>query len=422
MTVSRLFLICFILFVFILIFTSVLLSVIRRMWNRSRYEKLDRLKEMLKPAVMESVSAGTIDAFVQDTKIPVGSLKWEALEQILLDACERQETKTEVLKLFKAFGYVDFYQKQLSSVRGSSIKLSTAADKLGKIGDPSAIPFLGQLLQHKKSEVATVAFRALCRIGSADALNCVLNAIPALLKEGKVTAKAVQTSLLLFGPWAGEPLLRYAGHQDDPEVLSVMIETLIAFPVSAEMFQFALSRLSHPDAEVRAKALKILARNDIGDRSFPYDPRIFQTLITDPVWYVRLQAARTIGTLKCDQYVEMLKRLVLDEQWQVRDAATASLINTGEASIDAFLELLETEDQFAKESISEAVQRTGYKTRLMEWLGGVDLKQKFKALRMITMMHHAGFSTPMREAVEAGYIREDAGEELSEVLQTGGIA
>ena len=419
MTISQLFLISFIIFIFFLILTSIMASICRRVWNKRRYEKLDLLRELLRPALRDSIATGSIDAFTRDTKIPAGSLKWEALEQILLEMCEGAEQKTEALKLFQAFGYVQYYQKQLSG-RSSSIRFSATADKLGKIGDPSAIPFLVQLLQHKESEVVTVAFRSLCRIGSTEALSGVLTALPALLKGGKVTAKAIQTSLLLFGPWAGEPFLKYAAHKDDPEVLSVMIETLIAYPISPEMFQFALSRLSHPNAEVRAKALKLLARHDMRQASFPYNPQIFQPLLKDPVWYVRLQLARTIETLRCDQYIEMLKKLVLDRQWQVRDAATASLINTGEESIDAFLELLETEDRFAKEGISEAVQRTGYKTRLIEWLGGVDLQQKFKALRMMTMMDRAGFPTPMREAIEAGCIGPELSKELAEVPQTGG--
>jgi len=72
-----------------------------------------------------------------------------------------------------AFGYTTYYHDQLSS-HGSSIKLSSAADKLGRIGDPSAIEGIANLLNHKKSEVSTVAFRALCRIGTDNALHLVL--------------------------------------------------------------------------------------------------------------------------------------------------------------------------------------------------------------------------------------------------------
>jgi hypothetical protein len=83
-------------------------SICRRLWNKRRYEKLDRLRELLRPALRDSIATGSIDAFTRDTKIPAGSLKWEALEQILLEMCEGAEQKTEALKLFQAFGYVQY--------------------------------------------------------------------------------------------------------------------------------------------------------------------------------------------------------------------------------------------------------------------------------------------------------------------------
>lgn len=419
MNVSRPFLIWFIIFIFCLIFTAVLLSVSRRLWNKRRYEKLDRLREILGPTIKECITTGSIDEFVRNTKIPAGSLEWDALEQVLLEMSEQEENKTAALQLFKAYGHDQYYQKQLSGA-SSSIKLSAAADKLGRIGDSSAIPLLAELLQHKEAEVVTVAFRALCRIGSSEALNSVLNPLPVILKDRKVAVKAIQTSLLLFKPWVAETLLQYAGQTEDPEVLAVMIETLIAFPVSSEILQFALSKLSHTDPEVRAKALRMMGREEIKLIGHPYDPQVLQPLLNDSVWFVRLQAARTIEISRCDGCVEMLKKLVLDEQWQVRDAATTSLINMGDDSVDVFLDLLETTDRFAKESIAEAIERTVYRSRLIEWLGSFDHGMKIKALRILTLMDQIGFSIPMQEAMEAGYIKPDICEELTPVLQTGG--
>ena len=118
----------------------------------------------------------------------------------------------------------------------------------------------------------------------------------------------------------------------------------------------------------------------------------------------------------------MLKKLALDERWQVRDAATFALVETGEASVDAFLELLETPDRYAKEGISEEIQRTGYILDLIEYLGGPDLDRKAKTVRILTSMHQVGFSTPLREALEAGENRPEINVELMQILQTGGVA
>jgi HEAT repeat protein len=314
------------------------------------------------------------------------------------------------------FGYTHYYQSQLS-LRNSSIALCTAADKLGRIGDISAVDPLCYLLNHKNSEVVTVVFRAVCRIGTNNALQHVLIMLPTLLKDGRVTVKVIQTSLLLFGSWAGDMLLQYARTNDIPEVRAVILETLVTFPLRQEITEFALAMLSHPDPEVRGKALKVIARGGLKD--FSYDSKVFLKLLDDPVWFVRLQAAKTIGKVKCENFIDMLKKLALDERWQVRDAATLALVELGDESLDAFLELLETPDRYAKESISEEIQRTGFVLNLIEYLGGFNLEKKAKAERILSSMHSVGFSTPLRELLETGKSHPDITAGLKKILFVG---
>jgi len=412
----RLIIVGLILLILCLILASVLASIVRRVQNKKRYEKLDGLREELTSAVLNirSGPADSVREFVRTSKIKAGSLEWIALEQVLFKLGEEEDQKDFARNLLEAFGYPNYYLNLLSK-RGSAISLSAAADKLGRIGDPRAVEALSKLLDHRRSEVATVAVRALCRIGSADALHQVLLSLPSLLNDN-VTVKAVQTSLLLFEPWAGDRLLQYAEETDDSEVLAVILETLASFPAKPEMLQFALARLSHPDPEVRGRALKILAR---GGRNFLHDGEIFLPLINDNVWFVRLQAAKTIGKLRCGKYVEMLKKLALDERWQVRDAATISLLEEGEASLDAILELLESPDRYARESISEEIQRTGFVLNLIDYLGSDDFIKKGKAKRILASMHGVGFSTPLREAAESGTSGPVITAELLEILFPG---
>jgi HEAT repeat protein len=203
-------------------------------------------------------------------------------------------------------------------------------------------------------------------------------------------------------------------------MLALILETLVAFPARREISEFSLTKLSHPDPEVRGKALRVIARDGI--ETFSYDSKVFLQLLNDPVWFVRLQAAKTISKVKCENFVDMLKKLALDERWQVRDAATLSLVELGESSLDAFLELLETPDQYAKESIAEEIQRTGFIMNLIEYLGGADLERKSKTKRILTSMHTVGFSTPLREAMEAGKSHPDITTELTKILLPGVVA
>jgi hypothetical protein len=394
-------------------------SVTRRVNNKRRYEKLDRLREEFRPVISTIITSGSIGSnhqFINKSKIRTGSLEWVALEHVLFELSEQEGQKNYGLKLFEVFGYTHYYHSQLS-LRNSSIVLCTAADKLGRIGDISAVDPLCYLLNHKNSEVVTVAFRAVCRIGTNNALQHVLIMLPTLLKDGRVTVKVIQTSLLLFGSWAGDMLLQYARTNDIPEVRAVILETLVTFPLRQEITEFALAMLSHPDPEVRGKALKVIARGGLKD--FSYNSKVFLKLLDDPVWFVRLQAAKTIGKVKCENFIDMLKKLALDERWQVRDAATLALVELGDESLDAFLELLETPDRYAKESISEEIQRTGFVLNLIEYLGGFNLEKKAKAERILSSMHSVGFSTPLRELLETGKSHPDITAGLKKILFVG---
>jgi hypothetical protein len=418
MTDLRLVLFVVIVTVFCFSLISIIFSVTRRVNNKRRYEKLDRLREKFRPAISAIITSGSLGAihrFINKSKIRAGSIEWVALEHVLFELSEKEGQKNYGLKLFEVFDYTHYYHNQLS-LRNSSIALCTAADKLGRIGDASAVDPLSILLNHKNSEVVTVAFRALCRIGTNNALQHVLVMLPTLLKNGRVTVKVIQTSLLLFGSWAGDMLLQYARTNDIPEVRAVILETLVAFPPRREITEFALAMLSHPDPEVRGKALKVIAR--VGLKYFSYDSGVFLKLLDDHAWFVRLQAAKTIGKVKCENYLDMLKQLALDERWQVRDAATLALAELGDESLDAFLELLETPDRYAKESISEEIQRTGFVFNLIEHLNGscVNLERKAKAERILSSMHSVGFSTPLRELLETGKSHPDITAGLKKIL------
>lgn len=402
MTDLRLILIGFIVLVLFFILASVMASVFRRVQNKKRYEKLDGLREKFRAEILRlagsgpAVSAGDV---ARKFNIKTGSHEWTALEHVLFDLGERQGRKDLARGLLEAFGYRRHYLNILAKSR-SPISLSEAADKLGRIGDPAAVEPLSRLLGHKRSEVVTVAFRALCRINSDTALHQVMSSLPALLKGRRITVKSVQTSLLLFGAWAGERLPQYAGREDDPEVLALILETLTSFSASEEIIRFALARLTHSDPEVRARTLKVIAGGSRG--ALPRGGKEFLPLLDDPFWFVRLQAAKTIGKLRCSNYIEMLKKLAVDERWQVRDAATISLLDAGEESLDVILGLLESPDRYARESISEEIQRTGFVFTLFKYLGSADPENKDKARRILASMHGSGFSTPLREAAKSG--------------------
>jgi hypothetical protein len=73
------------------------------------------------------------------------------------------------------------------------------------------------------------------------------------MKNENVSSKTIQTSLLLFEPWASATIIRYAGKASDPKIISLLVETLIGFPPHQEMYDLAITLLSHSDPEVRGR-------------------------------------------------------------------------------------------------------------------------------------------------------------------------
>lgn len=415
----RLILIVSILSVFSFVLGFIIASVFRRIRNERRYSTIDQLRDKFRTKLAEIDSITAIDRFSVSqwqSAVRKGSVEWVALEDVIFEFAERKGQKAFARRLFTALGYTKHYQSLLSA--RSAIDLSMAADKLGRIGDPSSLEPLSKLLDHPKSEVSTVAFRALCRIGKRDALHRLLNALPKLMKNENVSSKTIQTSLLLFEPWASATIIEYAGKTSDPKILALLVETLIGFPLHQEMFDLAVTLVSHSDPEVRGKALRLLGRED--NVSYSCDPAVFKPLTSDPVWFVRLQAAKTIGRIKCDHYMEMLKKFALDEKWQVRDAAAFALSEMGEASIDSFRELMETPDRYAKESICEEIQRSGYVLGLIDYLGDRESDRKTKSKRILQLMHQLGFSSPLRDALESASSSPQIRTEIQSILNAGG--
>ncbi len=90
------------------------------------------------------------------------------------------------------------------------------------------------------------------------------------------------------------------------------------------------------------------------------------SLLDDPVWFVRLQATKALGNLKYKKAIDILGGLLLDKNWQVRNAAALALTNLEDDSIDIFLRVLKYKDAYAKESVCEEIQKTNFISRLIE--------------------------------------------------------
>jgi len=382
----------------LLIIVILSVSILRRVFNNRKYLKLDALRQEYQSRLSQALETGGLagkeDAFLARP----GSLAWVAVEDVLFAVLSEGKSEGRVRALFQGLGYVAYYEERLAA--GNILIKAAAIDKLGRMRSVSSTPKLLPLLQERQPEILSVTVRALSRIGTQEGLAVILGRMPALLGGSLVTRKAMETALLNFGQTAIPYLIEYHGERDDPWIVSCILETLSHLPPDARSVSLAIGHLKSLNAEVRSKALKVLGR--AGAPLPVHLPEMVLPLLEDPVWFVRLQAARCAGALAFKTAARPLGKLLFDKNWQVRGQAAVELTKFGYDAIDIFLEALSMSDGYAKESICEEIEKAGMSDRLIRNLGGGDGPLREKSRDILRIMQGLHFSTPLIEYLANG--------------------
>ncbi len=399
--------------IIILILIFLLSAVTRRIWNARKYAALDRHREWYRQKIKNGLQAGTAANLVDDLHARPASLQWRALEDVLFEQIANSRHEKEMAQLFHQLGYREYYKNKLKSRR--IIIKAAAADKLGKMLSEASTSSLIEILKTEEDpEILAVTVRALCRAGGQEGLKGVLERLPVLYTKSLISQKPIDASLVNFDAEA-VPLLVDCGRRcSDPKVKASLLRVLSHLPATPESVDFAAANLSAPDAEVRARAVRVLGRPD------PFSdlarPNLLLPLLGDSVWFVRLQAARTLERLRYEGAVDALGQLLLDQNWQVRNAAARALANIGNASLDVFLNILKYEDRYAKESICEEAQRTKLTQRLIENLDDRHAGVSGKSREILGIMNSLNFSTALYDYLNSG-AKDSIRQEIALLMQ-----
>ncbi|MEW6718910.1 MAG: HEAT repeat domain-containing protein [Thermodesulfobacteriota bacterium] len=371
-------------------------AVWRRAAAAGRYRRLDRYRDRFREEIKGRIDAR---ASLQDFAGLVfrhGSTKWQAVEDVLIDLAEDGRYEAVAYKLYDLLGYRLYYEGRLG---GNAIARSGAADRLGRMHCSGSTGKLVRLLAGKEPEVVAVAVRSLSRIGTPEALEAVLERLPELLSRSLVTKKSIETSLRNFGAGAVPELIRHGRAYSDPVSRASVLEVLERL-APRDAVPFALENLESADPEVRAKALKVAGAGD-GILTGAEKDRIL-LLLDDPVWFVRLQAAKALGRLRHRNAEPLLAKRLRDGKWLVRNAAAASLIQSCGNPADIFLDVLKGEDRYARDSVCEEVERTGFLFRLIEDMGRPEGEIRRKSGEILKLMDSLGYGSPIRKYLEEG--------------------
>lgn len=393
----------FILIILILSIVSLILLVLfsgalRRIFNSRKYKKLDKLRELYRNKLMTLIHSGEIFHKINDFIPSPNSIEFQALEDVLFEFMKTAQYRTPAKELFQALGYIKYYEGKLSC--RNVITKATAIDKLGTMISEASEDKLIMMLKIKNAEINSTSIRSLGRIGTKKALIGILEHLPELYQNNLIGHKTVEASLRSFGISAQPILVEYGMKFTDVRILSSILEVLSNMPSTETSASFALHALNNPDIEVQAKALKLIGRSD--PSFLRIDFNLLLQYLLDSVWFIRLQAAKVFGKFRFQGAIDILGNLLLDPNWQVRNAATNALIQFDDYSLNIFLKALNARDEYAKQSICEEIQKSDFVNVLIENLSQDDKDKYEKSRAILNTMHMLNFSTPLIEYMHTG--------------------
>jgi HEAT repeat protein len=395
----RTFLFFLILFIISLIVLLIVSAVTRRAWKGWRYANLDRLRAQYTKTLAGAIDSGTLKSILSDLAARPKSMKWRAIEDVLLSMVTREKYAAQTRELFAELGYAAFYEKQMG--KKDIIEQATSIDKLGRMASPSSIPRLIAMLDSERGEAVSAAIKALCRMNSLEGMRTILERLPAIMGKANVSQRVVETSLVKFGTAAVPAFVEHAKKYGDQISLQTILDVL-AIVQSREALPFILECLDHKDGDVRATALKAVITTALDIKGF-IGKKVVR-LTQDPEWYVRLHAARVLGELRYAKELDSVGRLLVDSNWHVRNAAVTALTKMGNASLDVFLKTLKSQqaDFYVVGSICEEIERSLFVFRLFENLKSEDQQVRQQSREILEIMYSIDFFSPFLEYMTSG--------------------
>jgi HEAT repeat protein len=227
-------------------------------------------------------------------------------------------------------------------------KRIVALTRLARAHHPAARGLVRTALADPDERIAAAAVRALGELGDDWSVDLLLDA----LRQGAVPRSRIAAQLDHLAPLPGTrllPLLRAS----DPAVRFWAARLLAPYP---ELGEARLIMLTHDrDPNVRAAAVETL-----GIRGEDDARAAILASLHDPVWYVRVHAARAAGQLLGAAAAPSLVRLLGDTRWWVRTATKDALRGIGSDAVPALLATLADPDAFARNGAAEVLQDLGY--------------------------------------------------------------
>jgi HEAT repeat protein len=261
--------------------------------------------------------------------------------------------RESLMQLAEELGLVERYLGDLESRR--RWHRARAAEYLGYLGGERVVEPLGVLLSDEDETVRAVAARALARIGTEGAAAILARTLD---NPSELTRLRAAENLERLGDLAVRPL---SGLLLELKTEGAVMAAQVLGNLRARNARPALNSvlLYTWDEDVRAQATLALGR--IGD---PEDiPLILHGAKSDS-WPVRVQTANALGLIGEVSTIPVLEELATDREWWVRLNACKALANMGPSGESALLDILESDDHYARDRAAATLEARGVTRRM----------------------------------------------------------
>lgn len=366
-------------------------KTIRAVGERLRESRRARLE----PALEEFLITGEIQPELEATSVRERS---KFLAPLMVERMKllRGSGRERMANLARDLGLV---KKLVSDLRSRDRwRRARAAENLGYFGEEDVVPALSELLSDPDETVRAVAARSLARLGTEGAVEALVRNLG---NPSELTRIRIAENLDLVGSPATPHLVRLLDEATDPEREVHPYGPVLAARVLGGMREYAarpaLRRavLRGRSLDVRAQAARALGH--IGD---PSDVPLLLDCARDEGWPLRTQAANSLGRIGDLQALPVLRDLVSDREWWVRVAAGKALANMGRAGEKVLVELLDSEDRFARQRAAAALEHRGITRRFVREAPRDD-ERGWRARRAVEAVVRAGATRYLRDLAES---------------------
>ena len=327
-----------------------------REWFRARREEkfsrdLDRHSGLI--SRLRATSAEEFEGTIRQ----LAAVPDPVMREAILDQAREGAPPDSIPFLVRAYedlAIVDRYMEEVEQSPNWEDR-ARAAERLGRMGSPRAVPALLRVIRNIKDEdedVRGAALRALGRIRDPRALPGLIEALG--YPEASLPPRIAEI-IVLFGK-DSVPLLVAELRNLESDVRRMWAAEVLGWLGDPRAAVPLMESLGDVSPEVRAKAAGGLGRI----RDVRSVERLLEMLLSDPIPFVRTRVAQALGAIGHPKVIDHLIHVLKDPEWWVRIRAIEALEQFGRSSSEALLVALEDDDEEVRRRAAMALERMGY--------------------------------------------------------------